>query len=289
MAVCCYEYICVCIYISKSSTPRPVALLLKAPVWSDSQHKSSQSSRCPLEKPLKLFIFLTAHSGCEGWRSTLLRAPCSQHFIKQDTGQVGPCTAGRPGSSQGYCLPLTLANAWIKAASYSAPVAYWISDRPSAAQIKVWAAWPFTCRAVEVPPVKWASLALLHWSISHEERAFHRAWSPFNGAEDLRACLSGKPSHPGHAFGMWKRSQQEWPGSGPAASGTPRFKLKWKKLGWCFTKTKFSSASQSCCRWENPCAVCSCHLHLQPWVVPISKFFLTENQIEEDFWIWKPW
>lgn len=129
--------------------------------------------------------------------STLYKPRQGQVGVGQvGAGQVGACTAGHTRSPWGYCLPLTLANAWIEAVSYSPSVAYWISDHPSAAQIKVWAAWPFTCRAVKVPPVKWASLTLLHWSTSHEEQAFHRAWSPSSAAKDLRACLNGKPSYP---------------------------------------------------------------------------------------------
>lgn len=108
-----------------------------------------------------------------------------------------------------------------------------------------------------------------------EQQDFHRARSPSMG-QGLQS-RRGKPSHPNTLWNV-KQKQQEWPGSGPAASGTLRFKLKWKT--WAdFYKDQVQLHIPALLPMSKPLCGLLCHLHLQPWVVPISKL-LAENPDE---------
>lgn len=81
-----YMSVCVCVYISniKSCTHQTCFSTAEGSCVIRFPAQIQPEQLMPTGKPLRLFSFLTAHSGREGWRSMFLRAWCSQHFINQD-------------------------------------------------------------------------------------------------------------------------------------------------------------------------------------------------------------
>lgn len=118
-----------------------------------------------------------------------------------------------------------------------------------------------------------SSLALLH---TPGAAGFSQSTEPFNGART--------PEQEGEAFPPQHPLECETEAAGmariwPCCIWQLRFKLKWKT--WAdFYKDQVQLHIPALLPMSKSLCGLLCHLHLQPWVVPISKLLLAENPDE---------